>query len=140
MREEERERRGGEEKVEEMARGDRGGGLGVRDSGRHLATDHLTLPNNILITGRRPGVPVGMRQALGDFLGKSVTDNTRKGYERQWANWGAFLLRVGGSDDPFMMSYREEDKAPMVALFLKDQHGRGLRDIYGEGTIYLFDI
>lgn len=69
-----------------------------------------------------------MRQALGDFLGKSVTDNTRKGYERQWANWGAFLLRVGGSDDPLMMSYREEDKAPMVALFLKDQHGRGLRD------------
>ena len=73
-------------------------------------------------------MPAGLRQELGDFLGKSVTDNTRKGYERYWTQWGTFMQRVGGGDDLYMRTYREEDKAAMAALFLRDQHQRGLRD------------
>ena len=81
-----------------------------------------------MIAGTGPGLPAEMRKALGEFLGKSVTENTRRGYGRHWTQWCAFMLKIGDGDDPFMRKYTAEDKAPMVALFLKDQYGRGLRD------------
>lgn len=69
-----------------------------------------------------------MRQELGEFLGASVTEGTRRGYDRHWIEWCAFIERVGGHQDAFMRGYRAEDKAPTLALFLKDRYGRGLRD------------
>jgi hypothetical protein len=69
-----------------------------------------------------------MRQALGEFIGRSVTGGTRRGYSLHWAQWCTFVEAIGGGNDPFMRGYRPGDKAPMLALFLKDRHGRGLRD------------
>jgi hypothetical protein len=68
-----------------------------------------------------------MRQRLREFLGASVTENTRKGYERYWEEWCTFIRDVAGSGDPYLRGCRYTEKAPLVAMFLQERHGSGLR-------------
>lgn len=69
-----------------------------------------------------------MRQRLWEFLGASVTENTRKGYERHWEEWRAFVREVAGSDDPYLRGCRPTERAPLLAVFLQERHGSGLRN------------
>ena len=62
-----------------------------------------------------------------EFLGASVTENTRKGYERHWEEWRTFVREVAGSDDPYLRGCRPTKKAPLQAVFLQERHGIGLR-------------
>jgi hypothetical protein len=38
---------------------------------------------------------------LREFLEATVTENTRKGYERYCEEWCTFVRDVAGSDDPY---------------------------------------
>ena len=64
---------------------------------------------------------------LGAFLRTSVVEGTSRGYDRHWEDWVSFLRDKVNGQDPWLRDRGEEDKACLVALFLKERHDRGLR-------------
>lgn len=56
-----------------------------------------------------------------------MTQGTGKAYERHWNLWCSFLSSVLECQDPLLKDVREDDKAPVVALFLRERYCQGLR-------------
>lgn len=64
---------------------------------------------------------------IGSFLRESVKENTAAAYERDWKSWCLFLKEELRSADGLLTGFVEEDKAPIVALFLRSRHEAGMR-------------
>ena len=64
---------------------------------------------------------------LGAFLRTSVVERTSRGYDRHWDDWVDFVRNEMSYQDPLMRDRREEEKAPLVALYIKGRYDRGMR-------------
>ena len=73
------------------------------------------------------GLSVNSRRALGEFIGLSVTAGTSRAYDKQWAEWTAFVHQETGRTDPLLRGVREDDKPAVVGLFLRQKYLGGAR-------------
>ena len=67
------------------------------------------------------------QQELSRFIGRSVSPNTSRVYEKNWEQWISFLKSEVNEDDPFVGSAVEEEKAPLVGIMMLRRHEQGLR-------------
>ena len=66
--------------------------------------------------------------SLGSFLNSSVTWKTKKAYEGHWQQWCKFLVEELGETEPLLADWPEQQESIAVALFLQNQHQKGLRE------------
>ena len=82
--------------------------------------------------GRVSALSAETRGLIGSFLRESVKENTAAAYERDWKSWCSFLREELRSADGLLTGFVEEDKTPIVALFLRSRHEAGMR---GRGAL-----
>ena len=81
----------------------------------------------VLAGGRVSALSAETRGLIGSFLRQSVKENTAAAYGRHWRSWCLFLKEEPRSDDGLMTGFVEENKAPIVVLFLRSRHEAGMR-------------
>ena len=100
------------------------------------ASHSLSLPlfSEVLAVGRVSALSAETRGLIGSFLMESVKENTSAAYERDWKSWCLFLREELRSSDGLLTGFAEEDKAPIVALFLRSRHEAGMRGRRASGV------
>lgn len=79
------------------------------------------------ISGEGRPLPSQSKSELANFISGSVLPGTIRKYSTHWDKWKAFLQSEVGSEDPYLKSRGEEDKASLVCLFLMRRYQEGLR-------------
>lgn len=68
---------------------------------------------------------VQSRQDLPTFKSTTALPKTNMIYEKEWTTFKAFVKKETGSDDPFLTSCTDDEKASLVALMMMRRHEAG---------------
>jgi hypothetical protein len=68
------------------------------------------------------GMSPQSRQDLSTFISTSVLPKTNRVYEKEWLAFKAFVKDETGSNDPFLTSYVDDERAALVALMTMRRH------------------
>ena len=67
------------------------------------------------------------RQDLSTFISTAVLPKTNRVYEKEWTAFKAFVKKETGSNDPFLTTCTDDEKASLVALMMMRRHEEGKR-------------
>lgn len=83
--------------------------------------------NEDSVPGIRGAMSVKSRQDLSTFISTAVLPKTNRVYNKEWTAFTEFVKTETGSDDPFLASHSDDEKASLVALFMMRRHEAGKR-------------